>query len=383
MSDENQCTALQLRSTIRAIGELELSLAEIEIAAPQADEVLIHIEAAPLNPSDLGLLLGPADLKTLRVAGTTDHPTLVATVPPQFLPAMEARLDQPLPVGNEGAGVVIAAGANVQDWLGKTVAVFGGATYAQYRTAPVADCMVLPPGTTAAQGASWFVNPLTALGMIETMRRKGHTALVHTAAASNLGQMLNKICLADGIDLVNIVRSPAQAEMLRAQGARYICDTSSPTFTEELTEAIAATRATVAFDAVGGGTLAADILAAMETALKRGAAFNLYGTSTHKKVYIYGALNVAPTNLARRFGFAWSIGGWLLPTFLEKSGPETVQRLKARVASELTTTFASTYAGELTLADLLKPDVILQCARRATGQKYLIVPNRTSVPPGA
>lgn len=288
---------------------------------------------------------------------------------------MEARLDQPLPIGNEGAGTVVEAGANVRDWLGRTVSVFGGATYAEYRTAKIADCMMLPPGTTAAEGASWFVNPLTALGMIETMRRKRHTALVHTAAASNLGQMLNRICLADGIGLVNIVRSPAQAELLRAQGARFVCNSSSPGFTEDLTAAVAATRATLAFDAIGGGTLAGDILAAMEVALRRGTAYSLYGTPTHKQVYIYGALSLAPTNVVRRFGFAWGIGGWLLPTFLERIGPEATEALKSRVAAEFKTTFASHYTAEIALADLLRPDIILQCARRATGQKYLITPH--------
>jgi NADPH2:quinone reductase len=380
MSHENQLTGLQLRSMVRTNGELEVSLADIEFASPGNDEVLIRMEAAPLNPSDLSLLLGLADPKTLRSAGTSERPTLVATVPPQILPALEARFDQSLPVGNEGAGTVIAAGANAREWLGQTVAVFGGATYAQYRTAAVADCMVLPPGSTPADGASWFVNPLTALGLVETMRRKGHSALVHTAAASNLGQMLNRICLADGIDLVNVVRSPAQVELLRAQGAKFVCDTSSSRFAEDLAEALAATRATLAFDALGGGTLAGDILAGMEVALRKGAPYSLYGTPTKKQVYIYGALNLAATNVVRRFGFAWGIGGWLLPTFLEKVGPETVRRLKARVANELTSTFASTYAGEITLDDLLKPDVILQCATRATGQKYLIVPNPPAAP---
>jgi len=375
MSQAPTRTGLQLRSTVRAAGELELSLVATDIPAPASDEVVIRMEAAPLNPSDISLLLGPADLNTLKPAGTAEHPTLVAEVPPQFLPGVEARLDQPLPIGNEGAGTVVEAGANVRDWLGRTVSVFGGATYAEYRTAKIADCMMLPPGTTAAEGASWFVNPLTALGMIETMRRKRHTALVHTAAASNLGQMLNRICLADGIGLVNIVRSPAQAELLRAQGARFVCDSPSPGFTEELTAAVAATRATLAFDAIGAGTLASDILAAMEVALRRGTAYSLYGTPTHKQVYIYGRLSLEPTILTGAYGMAWGVGGFLLTPFLQKVGNEEAGKLRARVAAELKTTFASHYTRTISLRDALDPETIRAYNRKATGEKFLINPS--------
>jgi NADPH2:quinone reductase len=298
-------------------------------------------------------------------------------VPERFLKAMQARLDQSLAVGNEGAGVVIAAGANAQGLLGKTVAVIGGAMYAQFRTVKAADCLLLPDGATAADGASCFVNPLTALGMVETMRREGHTALVHTAAASNLGQMLNKICIADRVSLVNIVRSPEQASLLRQIGATYVCDSSSPSFSEDLTEALVATGATLAFDAIGGGKLASRILTAMEVAANRTAkSYSRYGSTTHKQVYIYGGLDTGPTEITRGFGMAWAVGGWLLFPFLQKVGPEVAQSLRERVARELKTTFASHYTAEISLAEALRPEVIAIYNRRATGEKYLINPNR-------
>jgi len=377
MSQSNQRTGLQLRSLVKAGGEVELSLAEVAVPEPGPDEVVVRIEAAPLNPSDLGLLLGPADLGTARAGGTSDRPVLMASIPAPLMAGLAARVGESMPVGNEGAGIVVAAGANAQALLGKAVAVYGGATYAQYRTSTADACLVLPADASPADGASWYVNPLTALGMVETMRREGHTALVHTAAASNLGQMLNRICLADGIALVNIVRSPAQAEMLRGQGARYVLDSSAPGFMEELVEAVSATGATLGFDAVGGGKLAGQILGAIEIAVNRKATtYNRYGSSVHKQVYIYGSLNTGPTEFVRRFGLAWSLGGWLLPPFLEKIGPEATQRLKARVGAELKTTFASHYAAEISLADMLRPEVVARYAKRATGQKFLVNPTR-------
>ena len=370
-------SGLQLRSEIKSTGELELSLAEAAIAPLAADEVLVRVEASPLTPSDLGLLLGPADLSALR-AGTKDgRPSVTASVPPQVLPALKARLDQAMPVGNEGAGVVIAAGSDpaAQALMGRTVALLGGAMYAQYRTVRAAEVLPLPAGATAADGASCFVNPLTALGMVETMRAEGHTALVHTAAASNLGQMLNKICLKDGVPLVNIVRSAEQAKILTDIGAKHVVDSTSPNFQAELTDAIEATGATIAFDAIGGGKLASQILTAMETALNRKAgAYSRYGSSTHKQVYIYGGLDLRPSELARNYGMAWGVGGWLLTPFLAKLGAEGAQRLRQRVADELKTTFASHYTAEISLAEALKPEVILAYNRKGTGAKYLINP---------
>jgi len=379
MSTHDTRTALQLRSIVKAGGELEVSLESVAIPDPGKDEVLVRIEAAPVNPSDLGLLFSAADLATARVSGTASRPVLTARIPDAAMKGLAGRVDQSLPVGNEGAGVVVGAGSSdaAQALLGRTVAVLGGAMYSQFRCIPVDQCLVLPAGATPTDGASSFVNPLTALGMVETMRREGHSALVHTAAASNLGQMLNRICLQDHVGLVNIVRRPEQAELLRAARAIHVCDASSPAFMSELTEAIVATGATIAFDATGGGRLAGQILACMETALNRTAKeYSRYGSTTHKQVYIYGGLDTGPTEFHRNFGMAWGIGGWLLFPFLQKIGPAAVQALKQRVANELTTTFASHYAREISLAEVLQPDTIAVYARRATGAKVLINPNK-------
>jgi NADPH2:quinone reductase len=374
-------TGLQLRSLIKADGELEISLHEVPTPEPAADDVIVRIEATPINPSDIGLLFGAADMATARVSGTLARPVVTAQVPERAMKSMAARLGQSLPVGNEGAGTVVAAGASpaAQALLGKTVAVLGGAMYAQYRAIRADQCLVLPEGASAAEGASCFVNPLTALGMVETMRREGHKALVHTAAASNLGQMLNRICLKDGIGLVNIVRKPEQAALLKAQGAQHVCDSSAPSFLADLTEALVQTGATIAFDATGGGRLAGQILGCMEATLNRTATeYSRYGSTTHKQVYIYGGLDTGPTEIVRNFGFAWGMGGWLLFPFLQKIGPEAVQALKARVAAELKTTFASSYTKEISLAEALQLEAIAVYGQRATGTKFLINPNRAS-----
>jgi len=369
--------SLQLRSRVTSDGKLVLSLEPVSYGDPGPDEIIVAVEASPLNPSDLGLLLGPADLSTLRASGSAERPVVEADIPPHRLPAMTARLDQSMPVGNEGAGVVVAAGTNAQGLMGKRVTMLGGAMYATHRLIRAADVMVLPEGATSAEGASCFVNPLTALGMVETMRREGHTALVHTAAASNLGQMLNKICLKDGVPLVNIVRSAEQAKILRDIGARHVVDSTSETFQAELTDAIAETGATIAFDAIGGGKLANQILVAMEAAInRRGGEYSRYGSAIHKQVYIYGGLELTPTTLDRSIGMAWGVGGWLLTYFLIKIGPVEAQKLRDRVMAELKTTFASHYTDEITLAEALQPDVIRRYNRKATGEKFLITPNR-------
>jgi NADPH2:quinone reductase len=378
MPNEIPANSYELRSTVKPEGVLELSLARVPIPTPKADEVLVRVEAAPLNPSDLALLLAGADLQTLKRTGTAEAPTVTANIPPAALPMMAARFGQSLPVGNEGAGVVVAAGdsPSAQALIGKTVALIGGAMYTQYRCINAAACLVLPPGTTAVEGASCFVNPLTALGMVETMRREGHTALVHTAAASNLGQMLQKLCIADGIALVNIVRKPEQAQLLRSIGAKYVCDSSSETFMADLTAAMVATSATLAFDAIGGGKQASQILTAMEIAAAgKAGAYSRYGSTTHKQVYIYGGLDRSPTVLTRGFGMAWGIGGWLLTPFLMKLGAEGAQRLRERVAAEIKTTFASTYAKHVSLSGALELDAITGYGKQATGTKYLITPN--------
>jgi NADPH2:quinone reductase len=370
-------TALQLRSLVSADGVLELSLAEVPVPQPADDEVLIRIEASPINPSDIGLLFGAAEMATARVTGPAERPVLRAHVPPALMKAMAGRVGQSLPAGNEGAGTVVAAGASpaAQALLGRTVAAIGGAMYAQYRAVKVDACLPLPAGATAVQGASCFVNPLTALGMTETMKREGHKALVHTAAASNLGQMLNRICLKDGIPLVNIVRKPEQAALLRSQGAVHVCDASQADFEAQLTEALVATGATIAFDATGGGRLGGQILACMEAALLRTTAeYSRYGTNTHKQVYLYGGLDTGPTEFRRSFGMAWGMGGWLLFPFLGTIGPAATQALKQRVADELTTTFASHYSHEVSLPGMLGAEAIAGYNKRATGEKYLVRP---------
>lgn len=372
-------TALELRSLIKKSGELELSLAKVPVPEPDDDQVLIKVEATPINPSDLGLLLGPADMSAAKASGSGENVKVTALVAPSALTMLGARLDQSMPVGNEGAGTVVKAGKSpaAQALLGKTVSTVGGAMYAQYRLRKASDCMPLPAGTTAAEGASWFVNPLTALGMTETMKREGHKALVHTAAASNLGQMLNKICLKDGIPLVNIVRSPEQAKLLRGIGAKHVIDSTSPKFQEELVDALAETGATIAFDAIGGGKLASQILTAMEIAINKTAKeYSRYGSSIHKQVYIYGGLNTGPIELTRNYGQAWGVGGWLLTPFLQKIGREGQGPLRQRVVNELKTTFASHYTRTISLPEALDLKNIAIYNKRATGEKFLINPNK-------
>jgi NADPH2:quinone reductase len=371
-------TARQLRSLIKRSGELEVSLVDVPVPKPAEDEVLVRIEATPINPSDLGLLFGAADMAKAKVSGSASHPVVTAPVPEKLMKGMAGRVDESMPVGNEGAGVVVKAGesAAAQALLGKTVALIGGAMYAQFRCIKAEQCLLLPDDATPAEGASCFVNPLTSLGMVETMKREGHRALVHTAAASNLGQMLNRICLKDGIGLINIVRKPEQVKLLKDQGATWVCNSESANFMAELTDALATTGATIAFDAVGGGKLAGQILSAMEAALNRTAKeYSRYGSSTHKQVYLYGMLDPSPTEFSRNFGMAWGMGGWLLFPFLQKIGAKGADALRQRVVAELKTTFASQYDREVSLAGALKKDAFAAYAKRATGAKFLINPS--------
>lgn len=377
MTDPIPASGKQIRSNIKSSGQLEITFVDVPTPEPGADDVLIRVEAAPINPSDLGLLFGPADMTTASTGGSAENPTVTADVPAKILKSAAARFDQALPVGNEGAGIVVKAGDSpqAQSLMGKTVAVVGGAMYSQYRVMPASQCLVLPEGTTPAEGASCFVNPLTALGMVETMRAEGHTALVHTAAASNLGQMLVKICLKDGVDLVNVVRRQEHVDLLKSLGAKYVCNSSEATFTEDLTAALAETNATIAFDATGGGTLASQLLTCMEAAQSRKAgAFSRYGSTVYKQVYIYGGLDRSPTTLNRAYGMAWGLGGWLLTPFLQKIGPEAAQALRERVAAEIKTTFASSYSHEVSLAGALDLAAIAGYGKQATGEKYLIRP---------
>ncbi len=372
-------TGLQLRSTVKEDSTLEISLEEIAFPDPGPDEVLVRIDATPINPSDLGLLLGPADPGSARAGGTAQRPALRVDIPAGMLRAVSGRVGQSMPVGNEGAGEVIAAGSSdaAQALLGKTVGVVGGAMYAQYRCVNVMQCLPLEEGTSAVEGASCFVNPLTALGMTETMRREGHTALVHTAAASNLGQMLNRVCMADGIELVNIVRKPEQEQILRDIGASHVVNSSTDDFMDELTAALEASGATLAFDAIGGGKLASQILSCMEAvAVRRMSGYSGYGSDVHKQVYIYGSLDRSPTILTRNFGFTWSVGAWLLTPFLQKIGVEKLVELRSRVAREIKTTFASHYTREISFAQMLSPELMAEYSRQATGEKFLLRPQQ-------
>ena len=369
----------QMLSTVTSNGELRLALTQVDMPTPGPDEVVIKIEATPINPSDLGVMFGWSTTTDASTSGSGKDSVLTAPVSPQGMQIMKARIDQSLPVGNEGAGTVVAAGDSelATSLMGKVVAVMGGGMYAEYRCVKANMCLPLLPGNTAKDGASSFINPLTSLAMLETMRMEGHTALVHTAAASNLGQMLNRICIADGVELVNIVRKEEQAEILRGLGAKYIVNSSSDDFMSELTNAIHATGATLAFDATGGGTLASNILSAMEAAAARTpGAYSIYGSIKHKQVYLYGGLNTSETTLTRGYGMAWGVGGWLLPSFMARVGMKVVMGLQARVAKELTTTFASHYTNEVSLEEALQAETAGNYIAKATGEKFVICPQK-------
>jgi NADPH:quinone reductase len=370
---------LQMRTLVTQEGLLELFLTQDAVTPPTADQVVVKVLAAPINPSDLGLLVGGADMSTARATQKNGYPAVEANVPPAGMRAMAGRVGEAMPIGNEASGLVIAAGDSpaAQALVGKMVAILGGAMYAQYRTLPVQMCLPLPDGTDSRDGASCFVNPLTALGFVETVRREGHVGLVHTAAASNLGQMLNRICLADGMPLINVVRSQAQVDLLKGQGAKYVFDSTQESFADELTAALVETGITCAFDAIGGGKLGSLIVSCMEAAaVKRMKEYSRYGSDTFKQLYIYGALDVSPTILTRNFGFQWSVSGWLLTPFMQKVGMDVVQAMRARVVAELTTTFASHYSHEISLEEALNLETLQAYNAKRTGDKYLILPHK-------
>ena len=371
----------EIRSMVTNEGNIEISIANVDMPIPGDDEVLIEVHAAPINPSDLGLLLSfAADLSTINVSGSGDETITSMKIHPALMGAMKPRIDQSMPVGNEGSGVVVDAGTNAKEFIGKTVGLAGGAMYSQYRCVPAANCLVMEEGTSSAEAASSFVNPLTALAFIETMKMENHTAIVHTAAASNLGQMLVKICKDDDIPLVNIVRKQEQVDLLKDIGAEHICNTSDPDFMESLVSALVATGATLGFDATGGGNngeLPGQILAAMEVAANKMAKeYSRYGSDTYKQVYIYGGLDQSPTILKRSYGMSWGLGGWLLTPMIGRIGMEKFQAMRARVAKEIKTTFASTYANEVSFEEMLQPETIKSYAKQATGQKYLVNPQK-------
>ena len=371
----------EIRSMVTSEGNIEISIANVDMPIPGDDEVLIEVHAAPINPSDLGLLLSfAADLSTINVSGSGDETITSMKIHPALMGAMKPRIDQSMPVGNEGSGVVVDAGTNAKEFIGKTVGLAGGSMYSQYRCVPAANCLVMEKGTSPAEAASSFVNPLTALAFIETMKMENHTAIVHTAAASNLGQMLVKICKDDNIPLVNIVRKQEQVDLLKDIGAEHICNTSDPDFMESLVTALVATGATLGFDATGGGNngeLPGQILAAMEVAANKMAKeYSRYGSDTYKQVYIYGGLDQSPTILKRSYGMSWGLGGWLLTPMIGRIGMEKFQAMRARVAKEIKTTFASTYANEVSFEEMLQPETIKSYAKQATGQKYLVNPQK-------
>ena len=374
-------TSKEIRSMVTAEGNIEISIASTEIPTPSDNEVLIKVEASPINPSDLGLLISfAADLTTLSVLGSGDGTVATMKIHPAMMGAMKPRLDQSMPVGNEGSGVIVDAGANAKALIGKTVGVAGGSMYSQYRCVPASSCLVMDDGTTSAEAASSFVNPLTALAFVETMKMENHSAIVNTAAASNLGQMLVKICKDDSVPLVNIVRKPEQVAVLKDLGAEHICNTSDPDFMKNLVAALIATGATLAFDATGGGNegkLPGQILAAMEIAANKTAKeYSRYGSDTYKQVYIYGGLDQSPTILNRSFGMQWGLGGWLLTPMIGRIGMERFQQMRERVAKEIKTTFASQYTQEISFEEMLQPDIIKAYAKQATGEKFLVNPHK-------
>ena len=378
MSDQ---TSNEIRSKVTSEGDIEISIATVAKPIPSDDEVLIRVEAAPINPSDLGLLLSfAADLTSINVSGSGDETVTTMKIHPALMGSMKPRLDESMQVGNEGAGVIVDAGVNAKDLIGKTVGLAGGAMYSQYRCVPAASCLVMNDGTSSSEAASSFVNPLTALAFVETMKMESHTAMVHTAAASNLGQMLVKICKADSVPLVNIVRKQEQVDILKGLGAEYVCNTSDPDFMESLVSALVATGATLGFDATGGGNggeLPEQILAAMEIAANKTAKeYSRYGSDTYKQVYIYGGLDQSPTILKRAFGMSWGLGGWLLTPMIGKIGMERFGQMRQRVAQEITTTFASNYVQEISFEEMLQPEIIKSYAKQATGKKYLVNPNK-------
>tara|TARA_B100000941_G_scaffold290618_1_gene273849 strand:+ start:2864 stop:3997 length:1134 start_codon:yes stop_codon:yes gene_type:complete len=371
----------EIRSEVTKEGKLNLSIAVIDKPVPKDDEVLLQVEASPINPSDLGLLISfAADLSSISTEGNGDDTVTSMNIHPGLLKTMGPRLDKSMKVGNEGGGIVIDAGKNAKEMIGKTVGVAGGAMYSEFRCVPAMSCLVMEEGTSPREAASSFVNPLTALGFIETMKLENHTALIHTAAASNLGQMLIKICKADSVPLINIVRKKEHVDLLQDLGAQYVCNMSEESFMEDLISAIVETGATLGFDATGGGNegkLPGQILSAMEIAANKSAKeYSRYGSDVFKQVYIYGGLDPSPTVLNRSYGLQWGLGGWLLTPFIAKVGPEKFQEMRDRVAKEIKTTFASNYTQEISLEEMLQPDILKTYAKQATGTKYLVTPHK-------
>jgi len=369
--------AKQLFTTVTNDSKLVLSVEPFDVPEPKDHEVVVEMQAVPINPSDLGLLTAPANIDTLRTETVGGHPALVADIDPAMAPYFSGRAGQKLPAGNEGAGKVVAAGSSdeAQALLGKTVSMVGGEMYRSHRVMAAMMCVPMPDGAAAKEGASLFVNPMTAQGFVNTMRAEGHEALVHTAAASNLGQMLAKLCLKEGVPLVAIVRNDAQAKILTDIGLTHVIDSSKDDFMPKLIDALAETGATLGFDAIGGGKMANYILLAMEqAAAKRGAEFSVYGSTVDKQVYIYGRLDTGETILTSGYGLYWGVGGWLLTPHLEKVGMERMVEMRMFSVAERNGIFASEYTSEISLTDMLDPEICKAYDKKATGEKFLVVP---------
>ena len=371
----------EIRSTVTGDGNVEISIAKVGIPTPADDEVLIEIYAAPINPSDLALLTTfGGDVSNIKISGSGDNMVASMSVHPAVMRSMKSRVGQSMPVGNEGAGVVVDAGINAKSLIGKTVGLAGGAMYSQYKCAPAVNCLVMDDGIAPSEAASSFVNPMTALSFVETMKMENHSAIVHTAAASNLGQMLVKVCKSENIPLVNIVRKEEQVDILKNIGAKYICNTNESDFMESLVGALTETGATLGFDATGGGNngeLAGQILAAMEVAANNASGeYSRYGSETYKQVYIYGGLDPSPTILKRSYGMSWGLGGWLLTPMLGKIGMEKFQEMRARISKEIKTTFASEYSQEISFEEMLQPEIINSYVKQKTGSKFLVNPQK-------
>ena len=371
----------EIRSTVTSEGTIEISIVKSDKPRPSEDEVLIKVEACPINPSDLGLLITfAADLDTMSVSGSGNATVAKMKIHEGLMKQMKPRLGKSMKVGNEGGGVVEDAGEKFKHLIGKTVGLAGGAMYSQYRCVKASNCLVMNDDTTTTEAASSFVNPLTALGFIETMKFENHSGLINTAAASALGQMLVKICKADSIPLVNIVRKSEHVDLLKSLGAEHICNSSDSEFLNNLVDAIVETGATLGFDATGGGNegkLVGQMLSAMEIAANKTVTeYSRYGSDTYKQVYIYGGLDQSPTVLNRSFGMQWGLGGWLLTPWIGKFGADTFQKMRERVADEIKTTFATAYTSVISFEEMLQPEIIKKYAKQATGEKYLVNPHK-------
>ena len=366
-------TGKQLFTTLDSDGMLTLAIEEVSFPEPTGTQVLVQMEAAPINPSDLAILTGAADFENAQYAPGK----VVAKMPEPFNSAQKSRHGQKLPAGNEGAGTVVATGDSemAKALMGKRVACVPGNAFSQYAIADAALC--LPLGDhSAEEGASSFVNPMTALGFVENAKRDGQSAILHTVGASNLGQMLNRICQEDGIELVNIVRKDEQADLLKSQGAAHVVNSSSDDFMSQLRDAIDATDAFYGFDPIGGGQMVDSCFKAMEqVAVSKMTEYSRYGSNQAKRMFIYGRLDFGPTTLTPSYGFGWTLSGWLLTPFLQSAGMETVMRMRGRVLDNLTTTFASSYKTKVDLEGMLTREAILDYRQMRTGEKYLVTPN--------